>query len=127
MAISAVLGLYLWQGDANEAFLNSNTTEVTEGVRIFVKPPEDCGCHEGCVWELFKMLYGLKSAPLAWFLTISKVLNKLGYKQCRDDPCLFIKIAGPLYSILALVVDDILVLGILSRAGWPASGVPTPI
>ena len=54
------------------------------------------------------MFYGLKSAPLAWFLTISKVLNKLGYKQCREDPCLFIKIAGPLYSILALVVDDIL-------------------
>ena len=108
VAISAVLGLHLWQGDANEAFLNSDTTEVTEGVRIFVKPPEDCGCPQGCVWELFKMLYGLKSAPLAWFLTISKVLNKLGYKQCRDDPCLFIKIKESIYSVLALVVDDIL-------------------
>ena len=65
VAVAAVLGLHMWQGDANEAFLNSDTTEVTEGVRIFVKPPEGCGCPQGCVWELLKMLYGLKSAPLA--------------------------------------------------------------
>lgn len=105
-AIAMTLNLVLRQIDFKEAFLNSN---VKPGVNIYVKPPPGSNTPPNKVWRLIKMLYGLKDAPLRWHETLVQALCKCGYKQCVDEPCLFYRIEGTTYSILTIVVDDIIV------------------
>ena len=33
-------------------------------------------------------------------------MQKLGYKACVDEPCLFFKISKDVYSIAVVIVDD---------------------
>ena len=60
---------------------------------------------EGKVLRLNKALYGLKSAPVAFFRHLKSNLEAIGFKQATDvDPCLFIS-----EKVICLVyVDDTL-------------------
>jgi hypothetical protein len=49
----------------------------------------------------------LKQAGRAWWQTVSSFLQKLKFKECKSDRCLFIRRTEKKFAILALYVDDI--------------------
>ena len=55
--------------------------------------------------RLLKALYGLKQAPRLWFEDIQAFLLKLGFRQCNEDPNIYIKDR----TIILLYVDDLLI------------------
>lgn len=70
LVITAVRDFYLHAFDFNTAFLNAY---MPEGVEVYVEQPH--GLSEGKkVCLLRRALYGLKDAPLYWFLTIMPVM-----------------------------------------------------
>ena len=53
-------------------------------------------------------LYGYNDASLMWFQLLSSVLQQFGYTQCEDEPCFFHKITDNVYSLVGVIVDDML-------------------
>jgi hypothetical protein len=85
LVITTVRGFLLWAFDINTAFLNAL---MPEGVVVYVEQPH--GVSNGTkVCRLNRALYGLKEAPLYWFLTICPVMKKLGFEPFDSDLCLF--------------------------------------
>ncbi|GMF54557.1 unnamed protein product [Phytophthora fragariaefolia] len=74
------------QFDIETAFLNSDLDED-----VYMEPPEGVRVPAGMVCQLRRSLYGLKQAAAVWFKTIRVVFSKLGFSQCRADPCLFVR------------------------------------
>jgi hypothetical protein len=103
LVITAVRGFLLWAFDINTAFLNAL---MPEGVLVYVEQPH--GVSNGTkVCRLNRALYGLKEAPLYWFLTICPVMKKLGFEPFDSDLCLFYN--KKLDTYVVLYVDDLLV------------------
>ncbi|GMF66180.1 unnamed protein product [Phytophthora lilii] len=91
------------QYDVETAFLNGNLTEV-----VYMAIPEGIRANTGMVCKLRRSLYGLKQAAAVWYQTIRAVSKKMGFRECRADPCMFVRIGkSPVYIIL--YVDDLLV------------------
>ena len=44
--------------------------------------------------KLLKSVYGLTTAPIAWFSKVNEVLKLLGFEQCHSDPCTWRLVAG---------------------------------
>ena len=64
------------------------------------------------LYELHKSVYGLKDAPLMWFIAINDFLKKYGLINCSHDQCLYkLQDKGKLTMILSLHVDDTLSTG----------------
>ena len=40
---------------------------------------------------LFRPLYGSRSAPLRWYITVSSVLRKFGFAPLKTDHCVFVR------------------------------------
>ena len=106
MSIVAFLGLEMRYVDFKTAFLNA---KVPDNIKIFVKPPPGCECPQGYVWRLRSYLYGLKDASLQWHRVLISHLQKLGLKQCVDDPCLLFLSKPGLIIIVVCIVDDLLI------------------
>ncbi|KAM9933214.1 hypothetical protein OXX80_007164 [Metschnikowia pulcherrima] len=113
LAIAASSGMVVQQLDVSSAFLHANLDED-----IFMKQPP--GFHvdpvskvEGqeYVLKLNKSLYGLKQAPLMWNETINAELLKQGFKRAVNEPCLYYKGQGSEVLVVALYVDDLLIVG----------------
>ena len=95
--------------DVQSAFLQSHTWDKD----IYVRPPPDAPVPQGVVWKLKRSLYGLRSAPAAWWLTFSKTLKEHGFKQCANDQAIFVlpDCDGNVCGVMALHVDDLLATG----------------
>jgi hypothetical protein len=108
--------------DVSGAFLNAKLDEEEE---VYVSLPsklaqlaiqDDVSLRKylqsngSLVARLKKCLYGLQQSPQRWFLTIRKVLLKLGFKASEYDPCLFYKMEGEKLNLLLLYVDDMLLM-----------------
>ncbi|GAA0140091.1 transmembrane signal receptor [Lithospermum erythrorhizon] len=65
----------------------------------------------GSVCRLKKSLYGLKEASRKWFSKLSQTLVSLGYKQFKNDYYLYAMHNDGGTVIVAVYVDDILVIG----------------
>ena len=64
------------------------------------------------LYELHKSVYGLKDAPLMWFIAINDFLKKYGLANCSHDQCLYkLHSEGKLVMLLSLHVDDTLSTG----------------
>ena len=64
------------------------------------------------LYEVHKSVYGLKDAPLMWFIAINDFLKKYGLVNCSHDQCLYkLQSQGKLVMILSLHVDDTLSTG----------------
>lgn len=94
------------QMDVRTAFLNAQLDE-----EVYVKIPEGAGDTANYVWKLNKAMNGLKQAPRAWYKTLRKSLNSLGYFQTNADPSLYIKQTPKVYSMILVYVDDLLIAG----------------
>jgi hypothetical protein len=104
LAITAVQGHFLRQYDFKTAFLNAH---IPKGTSIYVRQPHGLPQEEGKVCLLRMALYGLRKAPLYWFLTLVPVMKALGFDAFQDDLCLFHnKKTG---ALVVLYVDDLLI------------------
>jgi hypothetical protein len=54
--------------------------------------------------KLKQNLYGLVQASRNWFLKLSAIYERLGFKQSKSDPCLFLR----KYMIIVLYTDECL-------------------
>jgi hypothetical protein len=70
---------------------------------VYIEMPCEFG-EDGKVLKLKKSLYGLKQSPRNFFLHLKEKLEKLGFTQSENDPCLFMN-----DKVICIVyVDDIL-------------------
>ena len=109
LALAAAQDLECEQMDVTTAFLNGDLDEdiymqIPEGLRT----PQN----EGMVCKLRKSLYGLKQAPRQWYAKIHEYLiNELNFSGSANDPCLYVRKTTPGTLIIALYVDDLLIVG----------------
>ena len=106
LAIAVTLGLHLRGADFKTAFLNAVRGE--DDKKIYFRPPKGVTIGKGKVWLLLKALYGCKDSPRLWHKMLVKFLKNLGFTQSNGDPCLLFKIGKGEYTIMTLVVDDVL-------------------
>lgn len=66
--------------------------------------------NENKVCLLTKAIYGLKQSSRAWYQKVNEVLVKLGFKKSNYESCIFIKRKNNSLVIVALYVDDFIVL-----------------
>jgi hypothetical protein len=109
--------------DVEAAFLNAELTnkqyiEWPQGMfELGYITQEDM--KKWCI-ELQKAMYGNIDSPLRWMKTFASFLmNVLGLKQAKTDPCIFYKTAeGRLVLMLVLYVDDTLCVGRRAEMIW---------
>ena len=53
-----------------------------------------------------KAVYGERSAPLLWYMEISRTLRQLGYERSDNEPCVFIKDGPNGKHFIVVYVDD---------------------
>ena len=58
---------------------------------------------------LFKCIYGLKQASRRWFEKLRGILTNAGYKSTTSDPCLYVRQRKGEYTLISVVVDDLLI------------------
>ena len=63
------------------------------------------------VCKIQKSLYGLKHASRQCFAKLTDFLKQQGYMQSKNDYSLFLKHTGSHTTVVAIYVDDILVMG----------------
>jgi len=63
------------------------------------------------VCKLHKCLYGLKQAPRQWYKKFNKFMRNSGFHRCEEDHCFYVKKYVNNFIILALYVDDMLIVG----------------
>ncbi|TIC91628.1 Retrovirus-related Pol polyprotein from transposon TNT 1-94 [Colletotrichum higginsianum] len=104
MALAAQFDLEIRQFDVVNAFLNSILesdnvvyVELPEGYRI-----------PGKIARLKRALYGLRDAPLLWFITFTDALKDLSMVACDEDQCIYQ--SADKKVILVFYVDDFKVI-----------------
>ncbi|GMF20290.1 unnamed protein product [Phytophthora lilii] len=97
LSVCCFNGLKIRQYDVETAFLNGNLTEV-----VYMAIPEGIRAKTGMVCKLRRSLYGLKEAAAVWYQTIRAVFKKMGFRECRADPCMFVRIGSYLSTAFVL-------------------------
>jgi hypothetical protein len=98
-------GWEIKQRDATRAFLQSDDRTSKEK-DVFIIPPKGVENSDD-VWLLKKSLYGLRSAPKAWWKTITNCLLENGLTQIKFDKALFVLKEGKrLLGLIHIHVDD---------------------
>lgn len=109
LAVVAAEDFECEQMDVVTAFLNGDLDED-----IYMQVPEGLKtpANTGKVCKLNKALYGLKQAPRQWYAKIHVYLvEQLNFKSSPNDPCLYIRKTPSDIIIIALYVDDLLIIG----------------
>ena len=103
LAFATQFDLEIHQMDVKTAFLNGDLKE-----EIYMEQPEGFIIlgKEHLVCRLHRALYGLKQASRAWYIKIDQFLRSKGFIACFADPNLYVKKEGNCFIILALYVDD---------------------
>ena len=106
LTIAAFYSLYIQHIDAKSAFLNGQSD-----VELYVQQPEGFvdQRYPDHALKLNKSLYGLKQAPRIWYLLLCQTITALGFRSCDSDPSIYVH--DEQRTILAVYVDDILVIG----------------
>ena len=66
--------------------------------------------NEQLVCKLKKSLYGLKQSPRCWNVVFNNYLKSIDFEQNTADPCVYIKKKADSLIILAVYVDDLIVI-----------------
>lgn len=96
--------LIIEQMDVETAFLNGKVNS-----EIYVKQPRGYEDGTARVCKLYKVLYGLRESPRAWYNCFNDFVNSLGFKRSKYDYCLYVlnDVEDAVYLIL--FVDDVLI------------------
>ena len=94
--------------DVVTAFLNGILEEevymtIPKGLNI-------SNTHQNCVCKLLKSLYGLKQSSRAWYTRLNTFLLSINFLQSDADTNIYICRQGDKYIILAIHVDDTLLV-----------------
>ena len=106
IALAAAIKWPLYQLDVNNAFLHGDLHE-----EVYMKMPEGIPNPTNKVCKLQKSLYGLEQASRQWHAKLADFLKKQGYTQSKNDYSLFLKNSAQHLTIVAVYVDDILLIG----------------
>lgn len=106
LAIAARNKYKVKQFDVKTAFLYGELQED-----VYMKQPIGFDDNTGRVCKLKKSLYGLKQASRCWNIKFKNFIEKFGFVATESDPCVFISVSGESVAILAIYVDDGLVIG----------------
>ena len=84
LILSVILGLATKQVDYTLAFVQADLEDdvYVRMPKLFERP--------GYVYKLKKSVYGLRQAPLNFFLSLKDGLEARGFVQSKYDPCLFV-------------------------------------
>nr|GEX02781.1 hypothetical protein [Tanacetum cinerariifolium] len=95
------------QTDVKSAFLNRYLNEEVymEQIDGFVNPK-----YPNRVCKLKRSIYGLKQASRQWNKQFNDEINKFGFTQNCDEPCVYLKASGSNITLIILYVDDILIM-----------------
>ena len=91
------------------AFLNGDLNE-----EIYMEIPQGLTSSktEAMVYKLLKSLYGLKQSPRQWYAKIHDYFGKgLEFKTSPNDPCLYTNHTSCTMILIALYVDNLLIVG----------------
>src|SRR5271166_5511598 len=106
LAIGNQLNLEIHQMDVKTAFLNGELEE-----EIYMKVPDGINAKNGEVCKLHRSIYGLKQSPRMWNRKIDEFLiSKQQFKRLNADHGIYIHRNGDKLAIIALYVDDLLIL-----------------
>jgi hypothetical protein len=106
-ALAQVYSLQIHQMDVETAFLYAPLKEV-----IYMKPPSGMkDVPKNHCLQLRKSLYGLKQAPTNFNQHIDEFIRNMGFVRCVLDNCLYVMMLDHAKIVLALYVDDIIILG----------------
>lgn len=104
MGLAVKFNLEIEQMDAVTAFLQGELSE-----EIYMEQPQGFNSNNQ-VCRLRKSLYGLKQASRVWNEKLDKALKRFGLTQSNVDSCLYYHIEGDRIFIVAIYVDDLLIL-----------------
>src|ERR1700742_2845921 len=92
--------------DITTAFLNGQLDDTTymKAPPMFEKYTPQ-GKRLYCM--LLKAIYGLKQGSRQWYLKLSEVMQDLGFKKVRSEPCVYVFLCGDDQVIVPSYVDDL--------------------
>ena len=99
--------------DLKTAFLQSRNLKR----RVYLRPTKEArrilSLSDNQLWLAKKAVYGMREAPLEWYLTARDALVSYGMESCPLDSCLFVLVNpdGDTEGIVALHVDDLIYVG----------------
>ena len=95
------------QMDVVTAFLNGTLDEeiYMEQPPGYIKKGE-----EYLVGKLKKSIDGLKQSPRCWNKVFNEYMKSISYEQCAADPCVFVRTEGIEITIIAVHVDDLIII-----------------
>ena len=107
LAVAVVNDMLVHQMDVVTAFLNGTLEE-----EIYMQQPEGYiqPGSDHLVCKLKKSLYGLKQSPRCWNTTLTEFLESINFKRNVADPCIFVRMESGNPTIVAVYVDDLIVL-----------------
>ncbi|KAL7997789.1 putative reverse transcriptase, RNA-dependent DNA polymerase [Plasmopara halstedii] len=104
LATSVELGLTVYGGDINTAYLNAKLE-----IEQYVRQIEGFPCEsQGHVYVVKKALYGLRQSGREWSSEINGWLLERDFQRCSTEPCLYYKLDGERIVFVLVYVDDIL-------------------
>ena len=105
LSLAEKLNLEAHHLDIETTFLNGTLDE-----EIYMKAPDGFNTEKNGIWKLRKSLYGLKQASHVWNKLLDGTLKKLGFNRCGKDTCVYLFQSGTKFIILAVHVDDMLIV-----------------
>ncbi|KAL5499747.1 hypothetical protein EMCRGX_G011207 [Ephydatia muelleri] len=107
LAFAVQNGMMVHQMDVVTAFLNGTLEEeiYMEQPPGYIKKGE-----EHLVCKLKKSIYGLKQSPRCWNKVFNEYMTSLSYEQCAADPCVLVRTEGTETTIIAVYVDDLIII-----------------
>jgi hypothetical protein len=105
LALAAHFDMEIDQLDFVTAFLNGILDDT-----VYITLPNGCGGLSGATMLLRKAVYGLKQAPRVWNHELHNTISGMGYYQSKADPCIYIKHHQQGLVVLAVYVDDTIIV-----------------
>ena len=105
LAVAATERMILKQFDVSAAFLYGDVNE-----EIYMRQPIGYSDNSDRVCRLKRSLYGLKQASRCWNRKFDDFMISLKFKPSNEDPCVYIRRHESYKLIVALYVDDGLVI-----------------
>ena len=80
---------------------------------MYMKQPEQFQVKgkEHLLCKLKRSIYSLKESSRCWNEALDKHLKKMGFKQSKNDPCIYILNSGGEIFIIAVYVNNIILAG----------------
>ncbi|KAE8992723.1 hypothetical protein PF005_g18561 [Phytophthora fragariae] len=105
MAIAAELGLEVYGGDINTAYLNA-----TLAIRQYLSSIDGYPCDiDGYMYAVMMALYGLHQSGREWNSELNQWFIDKGCQRSLTEPCLYYRFDGDTIMYVLVYVDDIFV------------------